>query len=194
MTLIFSLERYRAVVEAYLSGLEELVAAGGDALQGRFGGVVLRQPRRHRGRPPPRADRQGRPGLAGAGASGHGGRRQARACLQGLPRAVLRSALAGPRSVGARPQRPLWASTSTKNPAYGDLVYVDTLVAPNTVNTMPEETVELYLDHGRSPRSPTKTWCSRSELRHAWPHAGSTSARWPRCSRRGRVGLCRLLR
>jgi transaldolase len=42
----------------------------------------------------------------------------------------------------------LWASTSTKNPAYGDLVYVDSLVAPATVNTMPEETVELYLDHG----------------------------------------------
>jgi transaldolase len=50
---------------------------------------------------------------------------------------------------GARPQRPLWASTSTKNPAYPDLAYVDTLVAPNTVNTMPEETLELFLDHGK---------------------------------------------
>jgi transaldolase len=49
---------------------------------------------------------------------------------------------------GARRQRPLWASTSTKNPAYGDLVYVDSLVAPDTVNTMPEETIDLYLDHG----------------------------------------------
>jgi transaldolase len=53
-------------------------------------------------------------------------------------------------AAGARRQRPLWASTSTKNPAYGDLVYVDSLVAPHTVNTMPEETVELYLDHGRA--------------------------------------------
>ena len=42
----------------------------------------------------------------------------------------------------------MWASTSTKNPAYGDLVYVDSLVANDTVNTMPEETIELYLDHG----------------------------------------------
>jgi transaldolase len=49
---------------------------------------------------------------------------------------------------GARVQRPLWASTSTKNPAYPDLAYVDTLVAADTVNTMPEETVEKVLDHG----------------------------------------------
>ena len=60
----------------------------------------------------------------------------------------------GPRwealaNAGARPQRPLWASTSTKNPAYPDLVYVDTLVADNTVNTMPEDTLERYMDHGR---------------------------------------------
>ncbi|MGD0595646.1 MAG: transaldolase family protein, partial [Acidimicrobiales bacterium] len=59
----------------------------------------------------------------------------------------------GPRwealaSRGARVQRPLWASTSTKNPAYPDLAYVDTLVAPHTVNTMPEETVEKVIDHG----------------------------------------------
>jgi transaldolase len=56
--------------------------------------------------------------------------------------------LAALEKVGARAQRPLWASTSTKNPAYPDLVYVDTLVAHNTVNTMPEETLEHYLDHG----------------------------------------------
>jgi transaldolase len=50
---------------------------------------------------------------------------------------------------GARVQRPLWASTSTKNPAYPDLAYVDTLIAPHTVNTMPEETVGIFVDHGR---------------------------------------------
>jgi len=50
---------------------------------------------------------------------------------------------------GAKRQRPLWASTSTKNPAYGDLVYVDSLVAPDTVNTLPEETIGLFLDHGK---------------------------------------------
>ncbi|HXY45159.1 MAG TPA: transaldolase family protein, partial [Acidimicrobiales bacterium] len=60
---------------------------------------------------------------------------------------------AGPRwealaARGARVQRPLWASTSTKNPAYPDLAYVNTLIAPHTVNTMPEETVGKFLDHG----------------------------------------------
>jgi transaldolase len=66
---------------------------------------------------------------------------------------VFLELFAGPRwealeKAGARPQRPLWASTSTKNPAYPDLVYVDTLVAHDTVNTMPEETLQHYLDHG----------------------------------------------
>ena len=49
---------------------------------------------------------------------------------------------------GARPQRPLWASTSTKNPAYPDLLYVEGLVSPNTINTMPLETIDAYQDHG----------------------------------------------
>ena len=50
--------------------------------------------------------------------------------------------------MGARRQRPLWASTSTKNPAYPDLLYVDSLIGPSTVNTMPEATIEAFLDHG----------------------------------------------
>ena len=49
---------------------------------------------------------------------------------------------------GGRPQRLLWASTSTKNPAYDDLLYVDTLIGPDTVNTMPEATLTVFLDHG----------------------------------------------
>jgi transaldolase len=54
---------------------------------------------------------------------------------------------------GARVQRPLWASTSTKNPAYPDLLYVDTLVGPDTVNTMPDQTLEAVLDHGTVART-----------------------------------------
>ena len=54
---------------------------------------------------------------------------------------------------GARLQRPLWASTSTKNPAYPDTLYVDTLIAPNTVNTMPENTLEAFDDHGTLART-----------------------------------------
>jgi transaldolase len=65
---------------------------------------------------------------------------------------------AGPRwerlaAMGARPQRPLWASTSTKNPAYPDLLYVDDLVGPHTVNTMPEGTLDAFEDHGTVQRT-----------------------------------------
>src|SRR5581483_8469690 len=59
-------------------------------------------------------------------------------------------ALAG---AGAHPQRPLWASTSTKNPAYPDLLYVDSLIGPDTVNTMPDSTVDAFLDHGTVART-----------------------------------------
>jgi transaldolase len=54
---------------------------------------------------------------------------------------------------GAHEQRPLWASTSTKNPAYPDLLYVDSLIGPHTVNTLPEPTIEAFLDHGTVART-----------------------------------------
>jgi len=57
------------------------------------------------------------------------------------------------KAAGARPQRPLWASTGTKNPAYSDTLYVDTLVGPDTVNTMPEKTIAAFLDHGSTERA-----------------------------------------
>ena len=57
------------------------------------------------------------------------------------------------KSAGARPQRPLWASTGTKNPAYSDTLYVDSLVGPDTVNTMPEKTIAAFLDHGSTERT-----------------------------------------
>jgi len=57
------------------------------------------------------------------------------------------------RAAGARVQRPLWASTSTKNPAYPDVLYVDGLIGPDTVNTMPRETIDAFLDHGSLRRT-----------------------------------------
>jgi transaldolase len=60
------------------------------------------------------------------------------------------------KAAGARPQRPLWASTGTKNPAYSDTLYVDTLVGPDTVNTMPEKTIAAFLDHGSTDRAVDK--------------------------------------
>jgi transaldolase len=72
--------------------------------------------------------------------------------------ARFKRTFSGPRwdtlvAAGAVVQRPLWASTSTKNPAYPDLLYVDTLIGPDTVNTMPDQTVEAFLDHGEPERT-----------------------------------------
>jgi transaldolase len=72
--------------------------------------------------------------------------------------ALFRRRFSGPRwealaDRGAKVQRPLWASTSTKNPAYPDLAYVDTLIGPDTVNTMPDETISAFLDHGTPART-----------------------------------------
>ena len=71
---------------------------------------------------------------------------------------LFREAFAGSRwealeARGARVQRPLWASTSTKNPAYPDTLYVDELIGPDTVNTMPDQTIELFEDHGTVART-----------------------------------------
>jgi len=154
VTLIFSLERYRAVVESYLSGLERLVSRGGDA------SLVASVASFFVSRVDTEVDRR-----LEAIAKEHPGSPEASRALELRGTAAVAQArlaykaylelFSGARwdaleRAGARRQRPLWASTSTKNPAYDDLVYVNSLVAPSTVNTMPEETVELYLDHGRA--------------------------------------------
>jgi transaldolase len=141
VTLIFSLERYREVAEAYLRGLERLVAAGGDPSS------VLSVASFFVSRVDSEADKR----LEAAG----------RLDLQGklaIANAKLAyqhylATFAGERweflvGKGARPQRCLWASTSTKNPAYRDVLYVEELIGPDTVNTMPVETVHAFQDHG----------------------------------------------
>ena len=73
-------------------------------------------------------------------------------------------------------QRPLWASTSTKNPAYPDTAYVDQLIGPDTVNTMPEETIEAFLDHGTVGRTVDADLdAGRSHPRRAGARSASTS-------------------
>jgi transaldolase len=152
VTLIFSLDRYREVIEAYLKGLEKLLGHGGDA--SKVASVASFFVSRVDTETDRRLEQIARddPGSSIAtlalGSLGTAAVAQARLAYR-----LYLEMFSGPRwealqMAGARPQRPLWASTSTKNPAYPDLAYVDTLVAPHTVNTMPEETVQLYLDHG----------------------------------------------
>lgn len=144
VTLIFSLHRYAEVIEAYISGLEDFARLGGNLSSvfsvasffvSRFDSEV--DPRLEAVGTEKASSLRGRTAVANARVA------------YGLYRehfATARfAALAG---AGARDQKPLWASTSTKNPEYHDLLYVEGLVAPNTVNTMPLDTVDAYQDHG----------------------------------------------
>jgi transaldolase len=143
VTLIFSLARYQEVVEAYLSGLEQLAAAGGDVTGTHSVASFFVS------RVDTEVDRRlEKAGDAAAGLAGKAGVAQARLAYQ-----LFEERFSGPRwealaAQGAHKQRPLWASTSTKNPAYPDLLYVDDLIGPHTVNTMPDATVAAFLDHG----------------------------------------------
>jgi transaldolase len=146
VTLIFSLDRYADVMEAYISGLEACtgdlsrVASVGSFFISRVDTEVDR-----------RLDAVGTPE-----ALAHRGKA---AVAQGkLAYKLFEETFAGARwealkDRGARVQRPLWASTSTKNPAYPDTLYVDELIGPDTVNTMPDQTIELFEDHGTVART-----------------------------------------
>lgn len=149
VTLIFSLDRYRLVMAAYLEGLKSYIAQGGNPAEvasvasffvsrmdvevdGRLDAIDSDRAR----------DLRGKSAIANA---------------QLAYRAFL-DTFVGPEwqdlvEAGARVQRPLWASTSTKDPAYADTLYVSSLVAPHTVNTMPLETVDAYQDHGPRPEA-----------------------------------------
>lgn len=150
VTLIFSRERYAEVMEAYLQGLEQRVAAGlpVDRIASVASFFVSRVDSKVDGSLAALAARGGEQAgqatqLLGKAAIANA--RLAYADYQVLFGAERFQAL---RARGARVQRPLWASTSTKNPHYPDLMYVDTLVGPDTVNTVPPQTLHALLDHG----------------------------------------------
>lgn len=141
VTLIFGLDRYKAVVAAYMRGLSRLVFGGGDAsnvtsVASFFVSRVDTETDR-RLEELGVAELQGKLGIANVK----------------LAYAHFQETFTGPiwdrlAEGGASKQRPLWASTSTKNPAYRDVLYVEELIGPDTVNTMPPETVIAFQDHG----------------------------------------------
>jgi len=143
VTLLFSLDAYEAAANAYLDGLERLARDGGN-LQ-RVASVASFFVSR--------LDTAVDARLAGHPQAARLAGRTAVAYTK-LAYARFQKIFAGPRwqalaSQGARVQRPLWASTSTKNPAYPDTLYVDELIGPYTVNTMPPQTLAAFRDHGR---------------------------------------------
>ncbi len=146
ITLIFGLDRYAEVMEAYLAGLER---ADGDL--SRISSVASFFVSRVDTEVDRRLDDIGT--SAALALRGRAAVAQAQIAYQ-----RFLSTFQGPRwealaDRGARVQRPLWASTSTKNPDYPDTAYVDPLIGPDTVNTMPEDTIEAFLDHGTVTRT-----------------------------------------
>jgi transaldolase len=142
VTLIFSLQRYAEVVEAFQRGLERLVASGGDP--GPVASVASFFVSRVDTEADKRLEELGAPDeLKGKLAIANA--KLAYERYKELHSGERWEALA---TKGARTQRCLWASTSTKNPAYRDVMYVEELIGPQTVDTMPEETIRAFQDHG----------------------------------------------
>jgi len=147
VTLIFSLQRHREVAEAYVRGLERLVESGGDPSK------VASVASFFVSRVDTEADKR---------LDAIGGYDELKGTLAianaKLAYVTYDEVFSGPQwdalvAKGATAQRCLWASTSTKNPEYRDVLYVEELIGPETVNTMPRETVEAFNDHGRAERT-----------------------------------------
>jgi transaldolase len=143
VTLIFSLERHREVAEAYIRGVRRYAESGGDLKKMASVASFFVS----------RVDTEADKRLDAAG--GHDELKGTLAIANAkLAYVTYQQLFAGPeweelRAKGASAQRCLWASTSTKNPEYRDVLYVEELIGPDTVNTMPRETVEAFMDHGR---------------------------------------------
>jgi transaldolase len=142
VTLIFSLERHKEVMEAYIRGLERFDADGGDVAT--VYSVASFFVSRVDTETDTRLEAIGRTDLAGKLAIANA--RLAYQNYKGVFSGARWDWLAAKR---AHPQRCLWASTSTKNPAYRDVMYIEELIGPHTVNTMPEETIQAFQEHGR---------------------------------------------
>jgi transaldolase len=149
ITLIFSLARYAEVIDAYLAGLETLAERGGDLTSVHSVASFFVS----------RVDTEVDRRLKAIGTShALALRGQAAVAQAKLAYRLFGDRFAGERwerlaAQGAHLQRPLWASTSTKNPASPDTLYVDSLIGPDTVNTLPEATIAAFEDHGTIART-----------------------------------------
>jgi transaldolase len=152
ITLLFSIEAYERVANAYLDAIEQRVAEGkpvdhvasvASFFVSRVDVLVDRLLNEKIADTEDPRDKKAIEELRGKAAVANAK----------LAYALFEELFSGPRwdalkAAGARPQRPLWASTGTKNPDYSDVLYVDTLIGPHTINTMPGKTIQAFLDHG----------------------------------------------
>ncbi|PLX43299.1 MAG: transaldolase [Deltaproteobacteria bacterium] len=141
VTLIFSLDQYKAVAEAYVKGLERLLSGGGNPA--RVASVASVFVSRIDTAVDKALEEKGERSITGKIAVDNS--RIIYKAFRSIFSSIRWFELA---AAGARVQRPLWASTGTKNPDYPDTLYVDTLIGPDTVNTMPPATLDSFLDHG----------------------------------------------
>ncbi|MGY1826498.1 transaldolase [Blastococcus sp. SYSU DS0541] len=151
VTLIFSLERYRAVMDAYLSGLEQRLADDPEADLSQLESVASFFVSRVDSEIDKRLDAAG----ADPSLKGKAGVANAQLAYQAYEEVFSSERWQALEAKGARRQRPLWASTGVKNPEYSDTLYISELIAPGTVNTMPEKTLMAYADHG-APGTPVQ--------------------------------------
>jgi transaldolase len=144
VTLIFSLDRYTAVMEAFLDGMEQAKANGHDLSQ--IGSVASFFVSRVDTEVDKRLEKIGTDEAKAM--RGKAAVANAKLAYQRYEEIFSGDRWQALADAGAHPQRPLWASTSTKNPDYRDVIYVEELIAPGTVNTMPEPVIHAFADHG----------------------------------------------
>ncbi len=182
VTLLFSLARYEQVIDAYLAGLERRVAAGRpvDTIASVASFFVSRVDAAADPQLPAGSALRGRVAIANAQRAYHRYRER----LADARWATLRAA-------GARSQRPLWASTGTKDPAYHDVLYVEELIAPGVVNTMPEATLRAFGDHGDAGRALSlDAGAAQETLRRAEEAGLDLAAVTRRLEREGVASFC----
>ncbi|TFV88605.1 transaldolase [Blastococcus sp. CT_GayMR16] len=171
VTLIFSPDRYRAVMEAYLAGLEKRVAEGGslDGIASVASFFVSRVDTEIDKRLDKVSDA---PELDIASLKGKAGIANAQLAYQAYEEVFSSDRWRALEAKGAVPQRPLWASTGVKNPEYSDTMYISELIAPGTVNTMPEKTMMAYADHGEAGTPVQKSYDDAAAVMKAVGDAG----------------------
>jgi len=159
VTMLFALENYREVAEAYISGLEQRVGEGGSIdrvasvasiFVSRIDTAVDALLDQKIKASNDSAEQEKLRALQGKAAIAN-----AKATYAEYQEIYATERFAALRAKGARPQRLLWASTSTKNPTFPDLLYVEALIGPETVDTMPPATVAAFMDHGTAKRALT---------------------------------------
>ena len=151
VTLIFSIDRYSGVLDAYISGLEKRLTSGHSIV--RIASVasffISRLDSKVDAQLADLADKDPTKALLAKELQGRAAVANARLAYSHFLNTIKNERYSALQSRGALLQRPLWASTSTKNPSYPDIKYVQELIIPDTVNTLPPSTLEAFLDHGR---------------------------------------------